>query len=210
MAKPEPSDSWDEAWEAYEARLSGSGPAARPMPVALALPPSAAHCRMRRLLKAVALVALGFALGSMAQPLVAMAGLLLWRDGARLVNVLELRPDTIAVPPAMPRPASLAVIGTDEAGRFLAGMAEAVSDGWRDPVALRRMILARRDMPAVRGAALQPLEQLRGLHPLGWGSIRLEVGPAFRPGGLGLELAWWGGGWQVTRLALLDPPRIPG
>jgi len=210
MAKPEPRDAWDEAWAAYEARRSGGLPPPTPfLHEVAAHPPSAAHGRLRGLLQAIGLLILGFALGSLAQPLVAMAGLL-WRDTAGLVTALELRSDTIALPPSMPRPASLAVIGADEAGHFLAGLAGAVSDGWRDPVALRRMLLARRDVPAVRDPVLQPLERLRGVHLLGWGVMRLEVGPAFRPGGLGLDLAWRGGAWQVTRLALLQPPRPPG
>jgi len=210
MANPDARDAWDEAWEAYEARRSESAPAARFPPEASTRQRPAIHQPLGGWLRAIALLILGFALGSLAQPLVAMAGLLLWRDGAGLVTAIELRSDAVAVPPPMRRPTALAVLGGDEAGHFLAGLAGTVSEGWRDPAALRRVILARRDVPAVRGPALQPLERVRGLHALGWGVVRLEVGPAYRPGGLGLDLAWRGGTWQVTRLALLEASPPPG
>ena len=168
------------------------------------MPPPAQPRRRGRLLLAGGLALGAIGLSGPAQPLLGMAGLALWRDAPALLRRLDL-------PSGLPPPslATTSASGGVEAERYLAGLTGAVMEGWGDPVALRRMVQARQALPPLRDGALRPLEAVRRLRPLGWGRVRVEIGPAQGPGGLGFDLAWHAGGWRVTRLQLLDPPEGP-
>ncbi|MDJ0386513.1 hypothetical protein QMO56_00185 [Roseomonas sp. E05] len=210
MPPAEAADPWSEVWDAYEARQAGL----RPPPALLPPAPRRSEAvarpaprRRRRLMALAACLAFGLAgFSGPARPLLGMAGLALWPDVPALLGGLDLPSNLPAPSLTLPPMPPLQAIGGREAERYLASLAGEVTEGWRDPEALRRMMLARQGLPPVRNAALRPLEAVRRLRPLGWGAVRLEIGPAQGPGGLGLDLAWEAGGWRVTRLQLLDPP----
>ncbi|HWL82570.1 MAG TPA: hypothetical protein VNR89_16605 [Roseomonas sp.] len=204
-------DPWSEVWDAYEARQAAAHPAPDPsLPEAVTRPAPSGWRGPRRLMVAGCLALGALGLSGPAQPALSMAGLALWPDVPSLLGRLDLS-SALSAPPPAPRSFSGSVAaGNAEAGRYLAGLAAAVAEGWSDPAALRRMVLARQDLPPQRDAALRPLEAVRSLRPLGWGRMWVEIGPARGPGALGLDLAWQAGGWRVTRLQLLDPPDGPG
>ncbi|HWX46792.1 MAG TPA: hypothetical protein VNZ61_01895 [Roseomonas sp.] len=200
-------DSWDEVWGAYEARQSATQPPApKPAATEAAPPPARPASRRRQGLVVLALLVLtASSLSAPARPLLGMARLALAPDVPALLAGLELRPEAVALPQALSRGSAPEAGEGPAVEHFLGVISGALAEGWRDPEALRRMLLARQGLPVVPGATLRPLEAVRSVRPLGWAAVRLEIGPPDGPAGLQLDLAWQGGAWHLHRLEVLEP-----
>jgi len=205
-------DSWDEVWGAYEARQAATEPLAlEPSVTEAAPPPARLASRRRQGLAVLALLALaGTSLSVPLRPLLGMARLALAPDVPALLAGLELRPEAVALSQALSRGSAPEAGEGPAVEHFLGVISGALAEGWRDPEALRRMLLARQGLPALPGAALRPLEAVQSVRPLGWAAVRLEIGPSDGPAGLRLDLAWQGGAWHLHRLEMLEPPPASG
>jgi hypothetical protein len=196
-------DSWDEVWDAYEAR--------QPEPEAARLAPRR-QGRWRRValpVLAAMLFLLGCAAGS-AWPVLNLYALVLRQDTPALLRQVDLRgvqPGLLAAlrqHAGLEGPATAPGRGT-AAEALLAAMSEDMATALSQPGALAQLALAREGMDIVPlgGVAAPPLQA-----PMlaGRGALSLDLGVARGAGGFGLDLAWRQGGWHAVAVSLLDPP----
>ncbi|ONG55683.1 hypothetical protein BKE38_08855 [Pseudoroseomonas deserti] len=192
-------DSWNEVWDAYEARSHiAVVPESHDEPAT-----AAGRCAPRRWSRVFAAVMALPVLGALllagpARPLAAFAGLVLNHAPLELLAQLPLEPGVQVAAPA----ASHAAPQGGSASRYMAMLAEELSAGWQDPEALKRVVEARQTpAPLLRDATVVPLDRLRQMQITGLHSARLELAPREGAGSLGLDLAWRDGAWRVVRMA---------
>jgi hypothetical protein len=202
---------WDEVWRAYDARnpappapSRAPAPSLPPRPrfTAAAARPRGASRRGWRLarglawlgLPLVALVGVGTPYAAAWQVATALEG----RDHATLARHIDHGAVQGALRAAL-KPGPVAEAG-DQAGAFLAAMAEDIAAAWATPAALAEVAQAR----GVRAGA--PVEAMRRAMPVGLTKFELALHGAASPITLQLELKPEGlaSRWQVTGVRL-DP-----
>jgi hypothetical protein len=196
-------DSWDEVWDAYEAR--------QPEPEAIRRAPLRRGLWRRVALPVLAtlLFLLGCVAGS-AWPVLNLYALVLRQDTPALLRQVDLRGAQPGLLAALRRHAGLEGVATapgrgTAAEALLAAMSEDMAAALSRPGALARLALARDgvDIVPLGGVAAPPLQA-----PIlaGRGAFSLDLGVARGEGGFGLDLAWSQGGWHAVAVSLLDPP----
>jgi hypothetical protein len=202
------SDSWDEVWDAYEARRAATEAAAaalQPLPL-LRPAPAAARGWLRSVLVAAAF-GLGCAAGS-TWPLLGLYALVARQDAPGLLRQVDMAPAAPGLRLALRAHAGLgSAPSATGAERLLAGMADEMAAALARPGALAALVEARgQEGWPLRDPAAPSLPLLR---PVGRGGLSLDLAPAEGVGGFGLDLAW-NNGWQAVAVRLLDAPAGTG
>jgi len=205
-------DSWDEVWDAYEARVGPAVPRAAASPEdqapGIQVPPA------RRSWLAGGVAALVFGLGLLAGstwPLLTLYGHVMRQDAPALLRALDATPLRDDLRQALRDHAGLGR-GTaglqDGAARLLGAMAEEMADRLGAPGGLQHMLAARAVPPgafalALQDAAAAPLSRLA---PAGGPGVALSLASERQDGGLALSLAYANGRWRAVAVQLLDAP----
>ncbi|EHM01024.1 hypothetical protein HMPREF9946_02341 [Acetobacteraceae bacterium AT-5844] len=197
-------DSWDEVWDAYEARQPQAEATLH------ASPPQGGGTWRRVLLPlAAALLFLAGCVAGSAWPVLNLYGRMAGKDMPSVLRLVDLGGARNSVRDALRRHAGLRPGAGDSAvEKLLGAMAEEMADSLTRPGALEGVVLARQEgLLASPHAAAPPLQRLQ---PAARGLLSFDMGPARGQGGFGLDLAWRGGAWRAVALSLLDPPVARG
>ena len=205
-------DSWDEVWDAYEARVGTAAP--RPAVSVDGQAPGMLASPARRSWVAGGVAAVVFGLGLLAGstwPLLSLYGHVMRQDAPALLLALDASPLRDDLRQALRDHAGLGR-GTagpqDGAARLLGAMAEEMADRLGAPGGLQHMLAARALPPgafalALQDAAAAPLSRLA---PARGPGVALSLASERQDGGLALRLAYANGRWRAMAVQLLDAP----
>jgi hypothetical protein len=212
-------DSWDEVWDAYEARVAIAAPRSGAFPAGHFAEVAAPAPRPpQRSWLAGGVAAVVFGLGLLAGstwPLLSLYGLVMRQDAPALLRALDAAPLRDELRQALRDHAGLgrAPAGPEDgAARLLGAMAGEMAERLGAPGGLQHMLAARALPEGAFGLALQDAAAapLSRLAPAGGLGVSLSLASERQDGGLALRLSYANGQWRATAVQLLDAPVLAG